>query len=88
MEKLTVNSMFQFFKITHFCLKFPKGMYVYRNIMDGLTQIPKGFYVIVDIFTYNPFGIWEKCPISSYKHTFPSGICIKLYRYKKLEHRV
>ena len=42
--------MFQFFQITHFRLKFPKGMYVYRNIMEWFSQIPKGFYVIVDIF--------------------------------------
>ena len=55
--------MFQFFQITHFRLKFPKGMYVYRSIMEWFSQIPKGFYVIVDIFTYNPFGILEKCPI-------------------------
>ena len=54
---LCLYSMFQFFKITHFCLKFPKGMYVYRNIMDGLAQIPKGLYVQSRIFTYNPFGI-------------------------------
>jgi hypothetical protein len=56
--------------------------------MDRLAQIPKGFYVIVDFFTYNPFWVWEKCPISCYKHTFPSGIFVKLYFCKKLEHRV
>jgi hypothetical protein len=33
--------------------------------------------------TYNPFGIWEKYPISSYKHIFPSGIFIETILLKK-----
>ena len=60
---LSINSMFQFFKITHFRLKFPKGMYVYRNITDWFSQIPKGFYVIVDILHIIPSGFRKKCLI-------------------------
>ena len=55
-------------------LKFPKGIYVYRKINADLPLIPKGLYVIFDIFTYNPFGIKENSTEYFYKHTFPSGI--------------
>jgi hypothetical protein len=41
------------------CLKFPKGIYVYRKTTDNLTLIPKGLYVKVLKMTYNPFGIKE-----------------------------
>ena len=55
--------MFQFFKMMRFCLKFPKGMYVYRKTSDNFSLIPKGLYVKMPKTTYIPFGIKEKCSI-------------------------
>jgi hypothetical protein len=46
-----------------FCLKFPKGMYVYRKTSAYFSLILKGLYVKILGTTYNPFGIKEKCPI-------------------------
>jgi hypothetical protein len=40
-----LHSMFQFFKTMHFCLKFSKGIYVYRQTSDDFSLIAKGLYV-------------------------------------------
>ena len=45
-------------------------------------------YVKMLKITYNPFGIKENSSKSSYKHTFPSGICNDLKMRHKADNSV